>query len=46
MICGPPRGERPGDIEDACDLLTPNEGKPIGSTMANIQKQKKDLLKS
>ena len=35
------QGGRPGDVEEACDLLTPNEGRPIGSNMANIQKQKK-----
>ena len=36
-----PQGERSDDVEEACDLLAPNEGRPIGSTMANIQKQKK-----
>ena len=36
-----PQGGRPGDVEEVCDLLTPNEGRPIRSTMANIQKQKK-----
>ena len=41
MIRGPPKGGSPGDVEEACDLLTPNEGRPIGSTMENIQKQKK-----
>ena len=36
-----PQGGRSHDVEEACDLLTSNEGRPIGSTMANIQKQKK-----
>ena len=36
-----PKGGRSDDVEEACDLLTPNEERPIGSTMANIQKQKK-----
>ena len=36
-----PQGGRSDDVEEACDLLTSNEGRPIGSTMANIQKQKK-----
>ena len=37
-----PQGGRPGGVEEACDLLTPNGGRPIGSTMVNIQKPKKN----
>ena len=36
-----PQGGRSDDVEEACDLLTSNEGRHIGSTMANIQNQKK-----
>ena len=36
-----PKGGRPGGVEEACDLLTPSGRRPIGSTKANSQKQKK-----
>ena len=38
-----PQGGRTDDVEEECDLLTPNEGRPIGSTMAKIQKQEKGV---
>ena len=41
MILGHLQAGRFDDVEEACGLLTPNEGRPIGSTMASIQKQKK-----
>ena len=37
------QGGRSDDVEEACDLLTPNEGRPIGSTMPIFKNRRKGV---